>query len=317
VRAEGRSVNIRDVAREADVGVGTVSRVLNGSDEISPATREHVLAVMRRLRYRPNAQARRIMGRAEMVCFVLANRPFLHSFHASILQGVEACARDMKQHVVFLAMHYDTDTPPVDIQLPPLLEEKGWVDGIIMTGALYPNLIRRIETLDLPLVVFGNNVIDLGNTRAFGQVRYDGTRAQFEATQYLVDLGHRRIAFVGDTQYPWFRDQHQGYLRAMRANELDPLSLTENTPEAPVEYGERSAASLLKRKSVPTAILAGNDEVAYGLSRSLRRLGVKIPEDISLVGFDDSELAALMDPPLTTVRVYTQGIGQACMKLLS
>jgi LacI family transcriptional regulator len=316
VRSQSRSINIRHVAREGRVGVGTVSRVLNNSDEVSSETREHVWKVIHRLEYRPNAQARRILRRSEMIYFVLANRPFLHSFHAGILQGVEACAAELKQHVAFLVVHCEREASPDQIPLPPTLEERGWMDGVIIAGAVYPNLIRRIEALNVPLVVFGNNVFPPVDQRRVAQIRYDGSRAEFGATKYLIKLGHRRIAFVGDTQYPWFREQHQGYLKAMRANKLSPFSLITSGPEGFVAYGEWAATRVLKKKRVPTAIVTGNDEVAYGLCRSLRRMGLEVPGDISLIGFDDSELAALMDPPLTTVHVDAQEIGQRCLRLL-
>src|SRR5712692_6432460 len=122
MNAGSDSITIRDVARRARVGVGTVSRVLNNGAYVSPATRDRVLAVIRQLGFRPNAQARRILRRrAEMVCFLLNNRDFLHPFHARILQGVEDYASKFKQHVVFAAIHYSAETPSGRIPLPPIL----------------------------------------------------------------------------------------------------------------------------------------------------------------------------------------------------
>jgi len=316
VRVKSGSVNIREVARVAQVGVATVSRVINGSDLISRRTRERVQAVIRRLGYRPNAQARRILGHSQMICFVLANRPFLHSFHAGVLQGAETAASELNHHVVFLRIDVEKKTPPDQILLPPILEEKGWVDGVIVSGAVYPNLISRIKALGLPLVVFGNNVFDVSGQSGLDQVRYNGTRAEFEATKYLINLGHRLISFVGDIEYPWFCDQYGGYLKALRTSTLNPIALTGKGPGTFVEYGRWAAECLLKGKRVATAILAGNDEIAYGLCRSFRRLRVRIPDDISLIGFDDREIAAVMDPPLTTVQVCAPEIGRCCMELL-
>jgi len=310
------SLNIRHVSHEARVGVATVSRVINGSNDVSPKTRKHVEAVIRRLGYRPNAHARRIMRRAEMVCFMVSNRPLLHPFHAGILQGAEAYASDLKRHMMFMQNNCEKETPADQIVLPPVLEEKGWVNGVILTGAVYPNLISRIEALNLQLVVFGNNVFDMSDNGSFGRVCYDGIRAEFEATEYLINRGHRLIAFIGDTEYPWLREQYQGYIRAMRASKLNPLSVTRKRPGTIAEYAQWAAVHLLGSKRVPTAMLAGDDEIAYELYRSLRRLGVKIPGDISLIGFDDRELATLIDPPLTTVRVDSQEIGRCCIKLL-
>src|ERR1700747_1186635 len=111
---------IREVARAAGVGIGTISRVLNSSPQVSWKTRARVLGAIRQLGFRPNAQARRILKRrAEMVCFLLSNRDFLHPFHARILQGVESCANGLKQHVLVAALHYSPRTAPERVDPPP------------------------------------------------------------------------------------------------------------------------------------------------------------------------------------------------------
>lgn len=319
-RTEGFNT-IRDVAREAGVGVATVSRVLNGSAHVSPATGDRVLAAIRRLGFRPHAQARRILRRRkEMVCFLLSNRDFLHSFHARILQGVETHARSTKQHVVFGAVHYSEGTLPERIPLPPILEERGWVDGLILAGTVYPNFLSRIQKMQIPFVVLGNNVVGLDAQRNFDQVSFDAYKGEFEAVRYVIEQGHRAIAFVGDTFYPWFLVRYKAYLAAMRASRLSPSSLTAHElqqPENFMKYGESAAARLAgSRRGLPTAVICGNDEIAYGLWRSFRRMGVRVPDDVSLVGFDDREEASLMDPPLTTVRVHREELGQACLKAL-
>lgn len=316
-RAATRPVNIHDVARAAGVGVGTVSRVLNDGAHVSPDMRDHVLTAIRRLGFRPNAQARRILRRHQgMVCFLLSNRDFLHSFHARILQGVETRASALRQHVAFSALHYGPQTPVDRIQIPPLLHERGWVDGVILAGTTYPNLLRRIQALHLPLVAFGNNVVGLKGRFRLDQVCFDDARSEWEATRYLINQGHRHIVFVGDTALEWIEHRYQGYLEAMKSSQLKPFALCGPHESGFSEFGEWAAARLVASKPCPTAIVAGNDEIAYGLWRSLRRLGFRVPEDVSLVGFDDREEALLMDPPLTTIRVHKEEIGQQLMNLL-
>src|SRR5712671_5752201 len=153
---------IREVARAAGVGIGTISRVLNSSSQVSRKTRARVLDAIHRLGFRPNAQARRILKRrAEMVCFLLSNRDFLHPFHARILQGVESYASGMKQHVLFAALHYSPKTSPERIDLPPVLQEHGLIDGVILAGTIYPNLLQRIGSIHMPFVAFSNNVVGM------------------------------------------------------------------------------------------------------------------------------------------------------------
>lgn len=311
------SITIRDVAHLARVGVGTVSRFLNGGVYVSASTRDRIIEAIRRLGYRPNAQARRIMRhRAEMVCFLLNNRDFLHPFHARILQGVATHASASKHHVVFAVVHYGPGTPPDRIPLPPILTEKGWVDGLILSGTIYPNFLRKIKKTTVPFVTFGNNVFSLARRRDFDEVSFDDLQGEFEATQYVIKCGHRVIAFVGDTFLPWFRRRKNGYLHAMKESGLNPLLLTTRRGGSFSEYGDWAASHLLSSNPRPTAIIAANDEIAFGIWRSFRRLGVKVPEEVSLVGFDDREEALMMDPPLTTMRVHKEEIGQALVKLL-
>jgi LacI family transcriptional regulator len=317
MEAVPRKTTIREVAKAAAVGIGTISRVLNSSPQVSRETRARVLEAIRRLEFRPNAQARRILKRrAEMVCFLLSNRDFLHPFHARILQGVETYASSLKQHVLFAALHYSPRTPPERIGLPVVLQEHGLIDGLILAGTIYPNLLRRIESIHMPFVAFSNNVVGMGDEQQFDQVGFDDLIGALQATRYLIGEGHRQIVFAGDISYPWFHRRFEGYRQAMRENKLKPVLITARNPQSFVDFGQKSTGRILSRKPRPTAVLAGNDEIAYGLWRSLQRHGIKVPDDISLVGFDDREEAALMDPPLSTVRVHKEEIGETCMKML-
>jgi len=308
---------IREVARAAGVGIGTISRVLNSSSQVSRKTRARVLEAIHRLGFRPNAQARRILKRrAEMVCFLLSNRDFLHPFHARILQGVESYASGMKQHVLFAALHYSPKTPPESIDLPPVLREHGLIDGVILAGTIYPNLLDRIGSIHMPFVAFSNNVVGMENQQQFDQVGFDDFDGTLHATRYLIGKGHRQIVFTADISHPWLRRRFEGYRRAMRENKLKPVLITAGNMLTFGDFGQKSIGSILAHRPRPTAVVAGNDEIAFGLWRALSRRGVKVPDQISLVGFDDREEALLMDPPLSTVRVHKEEIGETCMKML-
>jgi LacI family transcriptional regulator len=317
MEAVPEKTTIREVALAAGVGIGTISRVLNSSSQVSRKTRARVLDAIRRLGFRPNAQARRILKRrAEMVCFLLSNRDFLHPFHARILQGVESYASGLKQHVLFAALHYSPKTPPDEIDLPPVLREHGLIDGVILAGTVYPNLLRRIESIHMPLVAFSNNVVGMDDEQQFDQVGFDDFNGTLHATRYLIGRGHRKIVFAGDISYSWLRRRFEGYRQGMRENDLKSVVITSRTPASFGDFGQGSVERILSRRPRPTAVVAGNDEIAYGLWRSLCQRGVKVPDQISLVGFDDREEAVLMDPPLSTVRVHKEEIGETCMKML-
>src|SRR6202047_1985613 len=257
---------IRDVALAAGVGIGTISRVLNSSSQVSRKTRARVLDAIRHLGFRPNAQARRMLKRrSEMVCFLLSNRDFLHPFHARILQGVESYASGLKQHVLFAALHYSPKTPPERIDLPPVLQEHGLIDGLILAGTIYPNLLRRIESIHMPFVAFSNNVVGADEDQQFDQVGFDDSIGSLQATRYLIGEGHRQIVFAGDISYPWFHRRFDGYGRGMRESKLKPILITARNPQSFVDFGQKSVGRILSRKPRPTAVVAGNDEIAYGL----------------------------------------------------
>src|SRR5579859_1006584 len=312
-----RRVTIREVSRAAGVGVGTISRVLNSSSHVSRQTRARVLETINRLGFRPNAQARRILkNHSGMVCFLLSNRDFLHPFHARILQGVESFASALKQHVLFAALHYSPRTLSEKIDLPPVLQEHGLIDGLILAGTIYPNLLHSIESIHMPFVAFSNNVVGMDGEHAFDQVGFDDFNATLQATRYIISQGHRLIDFAADTSYPWFQRRYEGYRRAMRENRLRPVLTVARNAQGFVDFGQKSAGQMLSRNPRPTAVVAGNDEIAYGLWRTLSREGIRVPDDISLVGFDNREEAVLMDPPLSTVRVRKEEIGETCVKML-
>ena len=317
MEAVPEKTTIREVARAAGVGIGTISRVLNSSSQVSWKTRARVLDAIRRLGFRPNAQARRILKkRSEMVCFLLSNRDFLHPFHARILQGVESYASGLKQHVLFAALHYSARVPSEKIDLPPVLQEHGLIDGVILAGTIYPNLLRRMESVQMPFVALSNNVMGMEDVARFDQVGFDDLNGTLHATRYLISKGHRRIVFAGDVSYPWLKRRFEGYRQGMREKRLKPVLVMPRNARNFGEFGQESADRILSLRPRPTAVVTGNDEIAYGFWRVLSRRGIKVPEEISLVGFDDREEAVLMDPPLTTVRVHKEEIGETCMKML-
>src|SRR5262252_2676251 len=256
-----RQNTIRDVARAAGVGIGTISRVLNSSSQVSRETRARVNDAIRRLGFRPNAQARRILKRrSEIVCFLLSNRDFLHPFHARILQGVESYASTLKHHVLFAVLHYSQRTSPEKIDLPPVLQEHGLIDGVILAGTIYPNLLRRIEAIHMPFVAFSNNVVGMDGDHLYDQVGFDDFSGTVQSTRYLIEQGHRRIAFAGDTSYPWIQRRFDGYRQAMRENKLKSVSILPRKADGFVDFGQKSAERILAGSSRPTAVVAGNDE---------------------------------------------------------
>ncbi len=316
-----RHITIKEVARKAGVGIATVSRVINNSRRVDPGTRKRVLAVIRSLGYRPNASGRRLVKKsAEMVCFVLSNREFMNPFHSGILYGVERYLSQAGQDVVFSNLHYSGSTPPARLALPRILTERGIADGFILAGTNYTNLVTAMDLLEVPYVVFGNNLVGEARHPRADAVYYDDRSTARGLVERLIALGHRDIWFVGDVRMPWFRRRAESYRVAMQVHGLPLreyiLPYTGDYRDYAVAYGVQAMEQILAERQPITAVVAGNDGIAYGAWRALGRGGRRVPQDISLVGFDDVQEAALTDPPLTTVRVPTEELGRACAQLL-
>jgi len=313
----GDSINIRDVAREARVGLGTVSRVLNNHPSVSEETRQRVQEAIRLLHYRPSAQARRLVkGSTDTICFILSNREFLKTFHARILQGVQSFISTTDYQIIYIPISYQPQIPPSAITLPRIITYRDAVDGVIVAGTNYPNFLAALEEIRVPYVVFGNNMIGDVPDRRVDAVSFDEEGGAYEATKHLVDLGHRDIWFLGNTALPWFRDRFNGYLRAVSDHDLRGRWITESDTKDNVQFGSLAISQAIERDPEVTAVVTGNDHVAYGVWKGLRELGVAMPDDISVVGFDDTELCYLTDPPLTSVSVHNEEVGAECARML-
>ncbi len=316
-----KHVTIKDVARKARVGIATVSRVLNESRRVQAATRQRVQAVIAQLGYRPNATGRRlVMKSTEMVCFLLSNRDFMNPFHSGVLYGVERYLSQSRHDVVFTNLHYERSTPPGELALPRILRHRGIADGFILSGTNYPNFVEAMDHLRVPYVMFGNNLVGGGRSRRADAVYYDDGPSSRQLMERLISLGHRYIWYFGDIRVPWFERRAESYRQAMKAHHLPCHEYTEpqssDIRDYGVSYGDRAMEAALAGGRPVTAVVAGNDGIAYGAWRALRRAGLRVPQDCSLAGCDDVQESRLTDPPLTTVHVPTEEIGSACARLL-
>lgn len=307
---------IREVARVAGVGLGTVSRVLNDHPSVSAETRERVRNAINDLGYQPNLQARRLVkGRTETVGFVLGNRDFIDPFHAKVLAGAQRYFAEAGHQVVYISLEYSRDGLPDEMVLPKIISLRGVLDGVIVAGTNYPNLLTALDHLNMPYVVFGNNLV--GNEiGCCDSVSFDDERGMAELVERIFALGHRHIWYIGRSEYPWFNRRYEGYARVMRSHGLETLTCSSLEAENSTEYGYKSAISLIESGNKVSAVCCGNDAIAYGAWKAVRERGLKVPEDINITGFDDRDICALTDPQMTSVRPYLEEIGGQCARLL-
>jgi LacI family transcriptional regulator len=311
------TTTIRDVARVAGVAVSTASRALNGHPDVDPDTQQKVNRVARKLEYRPHTGARHLVQKSsETICFIVSNRDVMNPFHSRILVGMEEYARTVGHGLIFLRFDYTSDIPMHELILPRIIWERGAVEGIIVAGTNYPNFIKAVSKLKTPFVVFGNNLIGQQGIEEFDSVWFDNEGGGRQATEYLVGLGHRKIWFVGDLSLPWFRRNYEGYANVMKKAGLPGKKLAVETGIPVFQAAFGCVSHILEHLSDVSAIVAGDDEIALGLLAAFNQQGIKVPDDLSLIGFDDIEAIKYLQPALTTVRVPKEQIGQELAKTL-
>jgi LacI family transcriptional regulator len=291
---------IYDVAERAGVSIATVSRVLNGSPKATAATRDMVLRAVRELGYRPNAAARSLAGRATDT-LALVFPEISSPFFAEIIRGAEIEARLHQYHLLIYGIPEVGET---DALLPVLSSR---VDGLILGGHCDDAFVRTLDRQGVPFVLLGRGV----EGYAVSTIQADSYHGVHEAVTHLIDHGYRRIAFIGGPEgYPQVVVRLKAYRQALADREwpADPtLILHSDFSEA---GGHATAGRLLSLPEPPHAIFAANDQMAIGAIDAVRAAGLRVPEDVAVVGFDDIPVAAYVHPALTTVRrqIYESGV---------
>ncbi|MFO7274322.1 MAG: LacI family DNA-binding transcriptional regulator [Bacillota bacterium] len=302
-------MTIRDVARRAGVGVATVSRVLNGKGYVKAETRQRVLAAAEELGYVPSQLARglvrRLSGTVGLVVPDITN-----PFFPLITRGVEDAASEAG-YTVFLC-NADND-PELEAQDVRKLRERR-VDGVIFVGTSERReLVDQLLADDIPVVVMDRQV----NHTEVDMVLVDNLAGARAAVRHLMELGHRRIAHAaGPPSTRTGQDRCQGYRQALEEAGIpyDPACVVWG--DFTFESGIRAGQVLLGRSPQPTAVFAGNDLIALGVIRAAEEAGLSVPDDLSVVGFDDIQMAALVCPGLTTVRQPAREMGRLAMTML-
>jgi LacI family transcriptional regulator len=300
---------IKDVAALAGVSVGSVSNVMNGRASVKPRARARIESAIEQLGYRPNRRAQNLAKNiTPVLSFILSNRDLHDPFHSRILEGVSRYCDTRDFYVLFSKLSYGPDIPVQSVPLPPAVRAHGMAECVVLAGTNYPNLIEALQQRGIPYVVLANNLIAEDSDSPVDQVRFDDVAAAQEATRYLIEMGHRDIWYIGDTSLPWFSHRYQGYRLAMRNSGLTPRAQTAAISDDRFINGFRCTGSILKEKHPLTAIFAGTDEIAYGCWEYLQQEAITVPEQVSIIGFDDQR-GPYKGLGLTTVRVEAEAIG--------
>jgi LacI family transcriptional regulator len=300
---------IIDVAREVGVSYTTVSRVLNNKGNVKPETRERVLAAMTRLGYVVDQRARSLAGgRSQLIGLLVHDMGT--SYIGEIIRGIDAELASAQYDLLL----YTTHRRKVKESAYVITLTRGIADGLLLVLPRDPG--AYLETLRqhrFPHVLIDHR----GGDEEAPAVAAANWQGAYKATEYLIELGHRRIGFItGAMDQICARDRLEGYKAALAHQGItfDPELVREGDFFQPLGYA--GASALLELPHPPTAFFASNDASAFGVMEAVREHGMRIPDDISVVGFDDIPQAAHVHPPLTTVRQPLEEMGRTATRML-
>jgi LacI family repressor for deo operon, udp, cdd, tsx, nupC, and nupG len=292
---------IRDVARELGMSVATVSRALSRPELLRRETRDRVMTVVERLGYRPNLLARGLRrGQTRAILLVV---PTLSPFFLEIYAGAEEVAREQDFAVLLGNSNRDPEREEACFDQVA----SGRADGIILLTGIAPAAYATGKRPLPPLVT----VLERLPSHLVPVIRTDHRSGAAEATQHLIDLGHRRIAHIaGSKAAPSTAHRLDGFRAALHAAGLPTPQELVYPGDFTMESGVLGMEKLLSLDEPPTAVLCGNDEMAFGAIRLLHKRGLEVPADMSIVGFDDQNMAAFYTPPLTTAHIPRHELGR-------
>ncbi|WP_375752994.1 substrate-binding domain-containing protein [Vibrio sp. HN007] len=299
---------IKDVAREAGVSVATVSRVINKSPKASATSIESVQKAMKKLGYRPNANARALVNQSTNTVGVLV-ADVSDPFFGTMVKAIDNIAQAHGKHILICNGYHDQRDEKEAIEL---LINSRCESLIIHSKALSDETIIEYANEVKGLVVINRHIPELADRC----ISLDNRKGSYLATEFLIRHGHKKIAHIASQHQIEDADERiEGYLSAMRDNGLD-------APKSFIEYGEPNseggeiAATNLLTKSVPfTAVVAYNDYMAAGAISVFEENGIKVPQEMSIVGFDDGLIAKYVHPKLTTIRYPIQLMAEKAARL--
>ena len=296
-------ITIKDVAREAEVSVSTVSKIINNTKRFSSAVELRVKSAVEKLEFKPNPHARSVStGKTHAIGVVILD--IANPYYAAVVKGISREA-DAKNHTVILADA--EERPNRERDLIQTLSPR--VDGLILAGS-------RLSDVDICALAMQKPIVTIGRVPG-GEVMSvvsDEFEITFQLTRHLITTGRKRIAFLAGPNF-WVNQQRlAGYEAALLEASLPSMIYQLVSPS--IEGGESLAGTLLMGANRPDGILAYNDLAAMGLMKVARDLSVRIPEDVAVVGIGDIPFAALVSPPLTTAAVPSLEIGRLAATLL-
>lgn len=306
-----RNTTIKDIAKAAGVSTATVSMILNKKDKsISQPTRERVLRIARDTKYIRNSMARSLVtSQTKTLGLILPD--IVNPFFPEIARGAEDRARESGYNIIICNTDDNVDQENKYIHM---LSEK-MVDGIILTHSANRNdEMTGLENTRIPIILIDR---DYDSPNILGKVMVDNAKASRAGVNYLVKKGYRRIAYIaGPLNTGTARDRLEGYKIALIDNDITFDENLVRVGEYKTKWGYEAAEDLLNSDLDFQAIFCGNDAIAIGAMKRLREMGISIPDDIAIMGFDDIYISSMVDPELTTIKQPNYSMGYEAVKMM-
>lgn len=309
-----RRITLDDIARRSGVSLATVSLVLRGKPGINDETRQRVLDTARTLGYRrrgPEPARHELLQQVGVLVRSRAGElPQSNQFYAPVLAGIEAACRKRQINMLYATLPVDEANHPVE--LPRMLQEDQ-VDGLLLVGAFVDTTIDQLMRHDVATVL----VDAYAANNNYDSVVSDNFRGAYQAVSYLLACGHRQIAVVGSQPaiYPSIDERRRGYLQALRDHGVAEPHFADSDHAR--DQARAATRALLQRSPGITAVFCCNDDAAFGAMQAAADLGRVLPDELSVVGFDDIDSAAHVTPALTTMRVDKINMGRIAVQLLA
>lgn len=306
-----RRTSQKDLAKKLGVSIATVSRALRNCPEIGKEMQDKVKNLAKELNYRPNPFAQSLRREAPKIIGVVVPNLVTH-YYAAVLDGIEDEARRKGYSVISANSHEDFETEARVIDNFVGLHVEGIIAGLAQSTTDYSHF-EEIADMRIPLVFFGRTCL----TDRFSSVTANGDEAAQQATQHLIDTGSRRIAFIGGPNHlDMVRRRKHGYLEALRGSKIAIDRNMVVCDKIDYDIALQSAIELLKRPDRPDAILAFNDIITFAAFTAIKQLGLRIPEDVALIGFTDDLHAAYVTPRMSAIEDRSHKMGVTACRLL-
>lgn len=304
------AATILDVAKLCGYSKATVSRAFASPEQVSEKARNKIYEVAQQLNYTPDAIARAMVrGRTDNIGFIIYEKQYpvvMNPFYSPIFESVmQTCGR--KGYSLFISSHGDLRLPNGQTFV------KKQLDGVILAGHSDEALVSDLRRQNMPVVLL-NNELDMDELTCITTDQYGGAAL---AMRHLIDRGHRRIALLAGNFSPHvYMSRYNAYRDVLTENGCEIDSQLIQTIEPTVEDAIESTQKLLALENRPTAIFCTNDTIAIGAVKAILRSGLRIPEDIAVIGYDDSENSRMIEPELTTIHVDKTAMGRLAAERL-